>query len=95
LTSKALDKALVAKLAEIARLELSEEEKERYSEQLKVIIEAFRELDEVDTSNVEPSFHPLEIADVMRDDVVEEWDWDPLSNSKHKEGRYLRGPKIR
>jgi len=95
LTSKALDKALVAKLAEIARLELSEEEKERYSEQLKVIIEAFRELDEVDTSNVEPSFHPLEIADVMRDDLVEEWDWDPLSNSKHKEGRYLRGPKIR
>lgn len=95
MTSKALDKALVAKLAEIARLELSEEEKERYSEQLKVIIEAFRELDEVDTSNVEPSFHPLEIADVMRDDVVEEWDWDPLSNSKHKEGRYLRGPKIR
>jgi aspartyl-tRNA(Asn)/glutamyl-tRNA(Gln) amidotransferase subunit C len=95
LTSKALDKELVAKLAEIARLELSEEEKERYSEQLKVIIEAFRELDEVDTSNVEPSFHPLEIADVMRDDVVEEWDWDPLSNSKHKEGRYLRGPKIR
>ena len=95
MTSKALDKALVAKLAEIARLELSEEEKERYSEQLKVIIEAFRELDEVDTSNVEPSFHPLEIADVMRDDLVEEWDWDPLSNSKHKEGRYLRGPKIR
>ena len=95
MTSKALDKALVAKLAEIAHRELSEEGKERYSEQLKVIIEAFRELDEVDTSNVEPSFHPLEIADVMRDDVVEEWDWDPLSNSKHKEGRYLRGPKIR
>ena len=95
MTSDALDKALVVKLAEIAQLELSEEEKERYSEQLKVIIEAFRELDEVDTSNVEPSFHPLEIADVMRDDLVEEWDWDPLSNSKHKEGRYLRGPKIR
>jgi len=95
LTSDALDKALVVKLVEIARLELSEEEKERYSEQLKVIIEAFRELDEVDTSNVEPSFHPLEIADVMRDDVVEEWNWDPLSNSKHKEGRYQRGPKIR
>lgn len=93
--SDALDKALVAKLADIARLELSEEEKKRYSEQLKVIIEAFRELDEVDTSNVEPSFHPLEIADVVRDDIVDEWEWDPLSNSKHKEDRYLRGPKIR
>jgi aspartyl-tRNA(Asn)/glutamyl-tRNA(Gln) amidotransferase subunit C len=95
LSSDTLDKALVLKLAEIARLELSEEEKERYSDQLRVIIEAFRELDEVDTSNVEPSFHPLEIADVVRDDKVEWWDWDPLLNSKHNEDSYLKGPKIR
>jgi len=90
-----LDVELVKKLAEIARLELSQSELEKYSEQLKVIIEAFKELDEVDTDNVEPSFHPLEISDVLREDLVEEWDWDPLSNSEHKEGRYIRGPKIK
>ena len=90
-----LDVELVKKLAEIARLELSKDEREKYSEQLKVIIEAFKELDQVDTDNVEPSFHPLEISDVLREDLVEEWDWDPLSNSKHREGKYLRGPKIR
>jgi aspartyl-tRNA(Asn)/glutamyl-tRNA(Gln) amidotransferase subunit C len=95
LPDDSLDVELVRKLAEIARLELSEDELEKYSEQLKVIIEAFKELDEVNTDNVEPSFHPLEISDVLRDDVVEEWDWDPLSNSEHKDGKYLRGPKIR
>jgi aspartyl-tRNA(Asn)/glutamyl-tRNA(Gln) amidotransferase subunit C len=90
-----LDAKLVKKLAEIARLELSPSELEKYSEQLKVIIEAFKELDEVDTDDVKPSFHPLEISDVLREDLVEEWDWEPLSNSAHKEGKYLRGPKIR
>ncbi len=81
-------------MAEAARLNLTDEELERYQQQLKVILEAFRMLDEVDTEGVEPSFHPIELEDILREDESSEWRWDPLANSKHKEDGYFRGPRI-
>lgn len=89
-----IDRGMVRRVAEAARLSLTDEELERYERQLKVILEAFRELDEVDTQGVEPSFHPIMLEDVLRDDEASEWGWDPLDNSKHKEDGYFRGPRI-
>ncbi|MCK4318794.1 Asp-tRNA(Asn)/Glu-tRNA(Gln) amidotransferase subunit GatC [Candidatus Bathyarchaeota archaeon] len=85
---------MVRRVAEAARLSLTDEELERYEQQLKVILEAFRELDEVDTEGVEPSFHPVELEDVLREDKPSKWVWDPLANSEHKEDGYFRGPRI-
>jgi len=85
---------MVRRVAEAARLSLTDEELERYEQQLKVILEAFRMLDEVDTEGVEPSFHPIELEDVLREDKASEWVWDPLANSMHKEDGYFRGPRI-
>ena len=85
---------MVRRVAEAARLSLTDEELERYEQQLKVILEAFRELDEVDTEGVEPSFHPIELEDVLREDKASKWVWDPLANSMHKEDGYFRGPRI-
>ena len=85
---------LVLELAKAARLNLSDEETAKYTQQLSVILDAFKELDEVSTEGVEPSYHPMEIADRLREDVVEKWNWDPLANVKDKEGKYIRGPKI-
>jgi len=85
---------LVLRVAEAARLSLTDEELKRYEQQLKVILEAFRTLDEVDTEGVEPSFHPIELGDVLRDDEASGWSWDPLSNSRHREDGYFRGPRI-
>lgn len=89
-----LDKDLVRHVVEVARLQLSDEELERYSEQLETILQAFKEIDEVDTEDVEPSFHPIPLENVLRDDVAEDWDWDPLANTEHKEKHHFRGPKI-
>lgn len=85
---------MVRRVAVAARLSLTDEELERYMQQLKVILEAFKELDEVDTEGVESSFHPIELEDVIRDDETSGWSWDPLANSGHKEDRYFRGPRI-
>jgi aspartyl-tRNA(Asn)/glutamyl-tRNA(Gln) amidotransferase subunit C len=85
---------MVRRVAEAARLNLTDEELERYEQQLKVILEAFRMLDEVDTEGVEPSFHPVELMDVLREDKASEWVWDPLANTEHKEDGYFRGPRI-
>lgn len=89
-----IDRGMVLRVAEAARLSLTDDELERYERQLKVILEAFRELDEVDTRDVEPSYHPIEIEDVLRDDEARRWSWDPLANSEHREDGYFRGPRI-
>lgn len=86
---------LVLGLAEAARLSLTDEETEKYSKQLSVILDAFKELDEVDTDGVEPSYHPLEMADSLREDKPEDWEWSPLANVDDKEDGYIRGPKIK
>ncbi len=89
-----IDRKLLEHIAEVSRLKLTDEELERFTEQLKVILGAFREIDEVDTEGVEPSFHPSELKDVLREDEAKPWDWDPLSNSRHKERRQFKGPRI-
>ncbi len=89
-----IDRELLAHLSRVSRLELTEEEQERFTEQLKVILEAFREIDGVDTEGVEPSFQPLEVKNVWREDVATDWDWDPLANSRHREKSHIKGPRI-
>ncbi len=89
-----IDRGLVERIAKVARLELTEDEIEKFTKQLKVILEAFRELDDVDTEGVEPSFHPQELSNVLREDEVTSWSWDPLENTDHREGRYFKGPRI-
>jgi len=89
-----IDRGLVERIAKVARLELTEDEIEKFTKQLKVILEAFRELDDVDTEGVEPSFHPQELSNVLREDEATHWSWDPLENTEHSEGRYFKGPRI-
>jgi aspartyl-tRNA(Asn)/glutamyl-tRNA(Gln) amidotransferase subunit C len=89
-----IDRELLEHIAEVSRLKLTDEELERFTEQLKVILDAFREIDEVDTEGVEPSFHPSELKDVLREDEARPWGWDPLGNSGHKERKQFKGPRI-
>jgi aspartyl-tRNA(Asn)/glutamyl-tRNA(Gln) amidotransferase subunit C len=89
-----IDKALLEHVSKIARLELTEEEKEKFVKQLEDILKAFKKIDEVDTEKVKPSFHPIEIKNVMREDEVKTWKWEPLANTKHKEKKYFKGPRI-
>jgi aspartyl-tRNA(Asn)/glutamyl-tRNA(Gln) amidotransferase subunit C len=91
----ALTRELVLELAKAARLDLSEEETEKYTQQLSVILDAFKELDEIPTDGVKPSYHPIEMEDSLREDKPEKWLWDPLANVEDKEAGYIRGPKIK
>jgi aspartyl-tRNA(Asn)/glutamyl-tRNA(Gln) amidotransferase subunit C len=91
----AVTRELVKELAKAARLILSEEETDKYTQQLSVILDAFKELDEVSTEGVEPSYHPIEIKDSLREDTPKKWEWDPMANVKDHEGRNIRGPRIK
>ena len=59
----------VAKVALLARLRLSPSELETFTGQLNSIVEFVAQLQELDTTNVEPLAHGVEVRNVFRDDV--------------------------
>ena len=60
----------VKKVAKLANLKLSEDEEAKYSAQLSKILEYIDKLNEVDTSDVEPTYNVTGLSNVMRPDEV-------------------------
>lgn len=54
----------------LAKLELSDEEKERAKKDMTEMLEYVGKLNELDTSTVEPMSHTFPVSNVMREDVV-------------------------
>jgi len=63
-----IDKKDVEHAAHLARLRLSEEEKNQFTSQLAKIIDYVRKLNELDTSGVEPTAHVLTLKNITRPD---------------------------
>lgn len=62
----------VEHVAKLARLKLTEREKDQFTGQLNAILKYAEKLNELDTEGVPPTSHVIPIANVMRDDVVRE-----------------------
>ncbi|MBX3049871.1 MAG: Asp-tRNA(Asn)/Glu-tRNA(Gln) amidotransferase subunit GatC [Caldilineaceae bacterium] len=62
----------VRHVAELAKLELSDEEISLYAEQLSAILDYAEQIKGVDTSQVPPTPYVLPLSNVMRDDVLGE-----------------------
>ncbi len=60
----------IEKVARLARLELSEEEKVTFGNQLEQILTYMEQLNRLDTSGVEPTSHAIPIYNVFREDDV-------------------------
>ncbi len=60
----------VSRVAFLARLELSQEEKSKLTTDLNGIIGQFERLQELDTEGVPPTSHSLPLQNVFREDVV-------------------------
>lgn len=60
----------VEHVAQLARLGLSEHEKEQFAGQLNAILQYAEKLNELDTVGIEPTSHVLPLFNVMRDDEV-------------------------
>ncbi len=86
----------VEHIARLAKLEFTQEEKERFTRELNRILEYVEKLNELDTSNVEPLSHTTEITNVMRGDRVtgslplEE----VLKNAPSRQGNFFKVPKV-
>jgi aspartyl-tRNA(Asn)/glutamyl-tRNA(Gln) amidotransferase subunit C len=64
----AITREEVLHVAQLARLELSEDEVARFQEQLSAILEAVSKVSELDLEGVPPTSHPLEIANAWAED---------------------------
>ena len=90
-----ITKELIKHVAEVARLKLTDKEIEKFSKELKEVIETFSKLDKVDTKGIEPSLQPVELKNMLREDKKEQCltQEDALSLSEHKKDGYFKGPR--
>lgn len=62
----------VRRVAKLARLRLTDEQLQRYREQLSTILDHIAKLSEVDVQDVEPMAHPSDLTNRLDEDVVGE-----------------------
>ncbi|MFC1620109.1 Asp-tRNA(Asn)/Glu-tRNA(Gln) amidotransferase subunit GatC [Candidatus Neomarinimicrobiota bacterium] len=58
----------IEKIAQLAKLHLSQDQSEVYTEQINAILEHMQKLDSLDLTDIEPLSHVLELVNMTRDD---------------------------
>jgi aspartyl-tRNA(Asn)/glutamyl-tRNA(Gln) amidotransferase subunit C len=88
--------ALVDKLANLARLQFNEEEKENLRKDLQRMIAFVDKLNELNTDGVEPLLHMSDTVNVLREDLVQGSisREEGLKNAPDTDGVYFRVPKV-
>lgn len=86
----------IAKVAHLARIDLSDEELAQYGRQLGVILEHAERVQALPTEGVEPMSHPLPTTNAFRPDVVvlSLTNEEALAMAPEAEDGYFRVPRI-
>lgn len=89
-------KIQIEKIAELARLNLKPEEKEKLSKELEAVLGYVKNLEALDTKNVEPTSHVLNLENVFREDEIKPSEVrDPiLKQAPAAEGNFFKVPKV-
>jgi aspartyl-tRNA(Asn)/glutamyl-tRNA(Gln) amidotransferase subunit C len=83
-------------VARLARLELTEEEKETFTGQMDAILAYVDKLNELDTSDIIPTSHAVPMENAFREDLVaESFTTDnALLNAPDRSESFFRVPKV-
>ena len=86
----------VEHIAKLARLEFTNEEKQRLTHQLNSILVYVEQLNKLDTENVEPLSHVIDLKNVFREDVVKPGlsQEEALKNAPAKTEKFFKVPKV-
>ncbi len=87
----------VAEVARLAMLAIPDDELDTYTGQLAAILEHANDVEALDIDDVEPTHHPYPLANVFREDVVEEFDGraEVLANAPVEEnGMFMVPPAL-
>ncbi|WP_428940195.1 Asp-tRNA(Asn)/Glu-tRNA(Gln) amidotransferase subunit GatC [Fontivita pretiosa] len=83
-------------VARLARLELSDQQLHRFTEQIEAILEYVAKIGQVDVSGIEPMAHAVRLVNVFRDDQpqpalpIEK----VLQNAPETDGPFFKVPKV-
>lgn len=91
-----ITKREVEHVARLARLELTDEEKERFTRELNSILTYIDKLNELKTDEVEPTSHVIPIVNVFREDEVRPSHLREkvLANAPEEEEAFFKVPRI-
>lgn len=83
-------------VANLARIELTDKELDRFCSQLNDILAYIDQLKEVDISNIAPTTHVLPIRNIKRKDLLcHSFDTKKvLENAPKKQGAFFKVPKV-
>ena len=86
----------IVKVAQLARLNLKPEEKVRLEKDLEHILDYVAQLNSLDTKDVEPTSHVLNLENVFRADEVKPSGVrdEVLKHAPKAEGKFFKVPKV-
>ncbi len=86
----------VAYIAKLAKLALTPEETARFSEDLNQVLSYVAQLEQWDTTEVEPMYHPLPVFDAVREDIpgTSLSNSEAVANAPAEEDGQFRVPKV-
>jgi aspartyl-tRNA(Asn)/glutamyl-tRNA(Gln) amidotransferase subunit C len=86
----------VEHVALLARLRLTEDERNRFTTQLNSILQHFEQLQQIDTSGVAPMSHAVPMSNVLREDEVRPslTPEEALQNAPDQERDCFRVPRV-
>lgn len=92
----AISREEVERVAALARLELTDAEKERFREQLSAVLERAQRIHALPLDDLPPTAHPLDLKNVWRDDVTVPFDATEgiLENAPDRAEAFFRVPPI-
>ena len=91
-----IDKSLISRLETLAKLKLSDSEKEELAGDLTNILNMVEKLQEVDTDGVEPLVYMNDEVNKLRPDQVDNMvkQAEALKNAPDSDGTYFKTPKV-
>ena len=95
-TTRKISTEEVEHIAWLAKIELSQDEKARFTKQLNKILEYFELINEIDTEDIQPTSQVVEAISALREDRVNPSLSinDALSNTTHRDRGFFKAPKI-
>jgi len=78
-----LSREEVLKLAALSRLRLTDDEVEKLRSELSSIIDYVKQLDSVDTKSLEPTYQVTGLKNVMRQDTIHDYGYQPAELLKN------------
>jgi len=91
-----MDKKTIIKIANLAKLEIKDDKLNDIASSLEKILNLVDEMNDVDTDNVTPMSHPLNLKQELRKDEVKETNQRDLfqKDNENTDNGYYKVPKI-